>query len=723
MTQISKHRQSKAVLSQPLAVLTHLADAVIAADESGLIVYLNAASEALLGWRLDELYRQPLARLVPERMKHAHKVGFDKFVSTGQGRLLGQSVRVPALHRSGHEINIELKLSLFMPPGAPQPLVVASLRDLRAGIELERQITTQRRLLAQHTVMSILATSETVEQAAPRVLEALCIGLSWDVGILWWVDEQLEALYARTIWGSSDQRAQAFAACSRAIRFRCGEGLPGVVWRNKEPLWCQDFAGDAHCLRAKQARQYGFQEAKVFPILAKGRLLGVLEFINRTRCEPDEELTQTLATACFQIGSFDDRLRAEHDSRVQETFERFLGVIGAWLTESFDYREALTKISTALTQNLADACLMHLYSDEQKILTMQVCSPPSLRMKLKCDLNASPCSHEDDSCLLFRAANFVYHSQQEIIREPPHCSELPEDVAKCVKDVWHRLDIGNFILIPIAVRGICFGTLCVWHHTSMAKQHARFAAFVRDLAQRIAYALDSARLFFNAQRAISARDNFLSIASHELKTPITSLQLQAQSLMRNGAALPKRLDIKLRAVVHQVHRLNALITRLLDLSDVATSNVSLKEERIDLAMLVRTIVTRFSRQRPQSTAPLYIRAPEHLVGIWDAQRLEQIIANVLGNATKFGGNRAVSVALSKQGDVACLSIEDHGIGIAEENLERIFERYEQAVPFRQFGGFGLGLWVARQLTEASGGQITVSSVLGQGSTFNVYLPC
>jgi signal transduction histidine kinase len=124
-----------------------------------------------------------------------------------------------------------------------------------------------------------------------------------------------------------------------------------------------------------------------------------------------------------------------------------------------------------------------------------------------------------------------------------------------------------------------------------------------------------------------------------------------------------------------------------------------------------------------SGSALTLDVPESLVGSWDAMRLEQIATNLLTNAIKYGERRPIAVRLEELPDArARLTVRDHGIGIAAEHLERIFGRFERAVSVRHFGGFGLGLWIVRQVVEALGGTIRVDSVPGAGATFTVELP-
>jgi PAS domain S-box-containing protein len=228
--------------------------------------------------------------------------------------------------------------------------------------------------------------------------------------------------------------------------------------------------------------------------------------------------------------------------------------------------------------------------------------------------------------------------------------------------------------------------------------------------------------------AILARDEFLSIASHELRTPVTALELNLASVMPlvrsplPGCELPEKLAGKLIRAARQVDRLTTLINSLLDVSRITAGRVSLCPVDVDLAELVRAVTARFREVIERSESTLVLRAEQAIQGRWDAIALETVTGNLLSNAIKFGAGRPIEVAVESDDRHARLTVVDHGIGIAEEQQGRIFERFERAVSARHYGGFGIGLWVARHLVEAHGGDIQVTSRQGEGSRFTVELP-
>jgi signal transduction histidine kinase len=227
--------------------------------------------------------------------------------------------------------------------------------------------------------------------------------------------------------------------------------------------------------------------------------------------------------------------------------------------------------------------------------------------------------------------------------------------------------------------------------------------------------------------AVKARDEFLSIASHELKTPLTALDLQICSALRlvQGRALDgvgPKLTSKLHVATRQVERLTVLINNLLDVTRITSGQMRLVKRETDLAEIVRDVGSRSCEMLGGSESQVQIDAGHAVRGFWDPVLLETIVSNLVSNAVKFGGGKPVEVTVGADAQTATLTVRDHGIGIEPKNQERIFGRFERAVPDKHFGGFGVGLWIARRASEAHDGRIHVSSAPGAGSTFVVELP-
>jgi signal transduction histidine kinase len=229
------------------------------------------------------------------------------------------------------------------------------------------------------------------------------------------------------------------------------------------------------------------------------------------------------------------------------------------------------------------------------------------------------------------------------------------------------------------------------------------------------------------QAAVAARDEFLTIASHELKTPLTPLQLQIDGLRRavrlgKSVPAPERILHALDVSARQVRRLHALVENLLDVSRIAGGRLQLNLESFDLSEAASEVLERFRPEAETTGSKLRLEAREPVVGRWDRLRLEQVISNLLSNALKYGRGFPVTVSVKSGQAGAQLVVSDGGIGIPPDQLARIFGRYERAVSTRHYGGMGLGLYIARQIVEAHGGTIVAQSTPGAGATFTAVLP-
>jgi len=229
-------------------------------------------------------------------------------------------------------------------------------------------------------------------------------------------------------------------------------------------------------------------------------------------------------------------------------------------------------------------------------------------------------------------------------------------------------------------------------------------------------------------KAVRDRDDFLSIASHELQTPLTTLRLEIESLRRSLRIRPDtalsngQFARNVEVAGTQTARLIALVENLLDVSRLASGRLEIQTSEFDLAELVMEVVGRMRPALEASRCPIEIAESAVLVGRWDRLRLDQVISNLISNAIKYGAGRPIEVRLKQGHAFARVEVKDNGIGIAPEDQDRIFQRFERAASGSHYGGFGLGLWISREIVLALGGSIEVESTLGSGSMFTVLLP-
>jgi signal transduction histidine kinase len=287
------------------------------------------------------------------------------------------------------------------------------------------------------------------------------------------------------------------------------------------------------------------------------------------------------------------------------------------------------------------------------------------------------------------------------------------------------LGIKSVMIVPLSVRDRVFGAISLVTDRSGRRYTEDDLSLADDLAMRAGVAVENARLFHEAQEALRLREEFLSIASHELKTPLTALQLQAQMLRRISRSGERDADGTERVLLgieRQVKRLSRLTTDLLDVSRIAAGRFTLERSEIDLSALVESVAGRFDEELAAARAWISLRIQPGVSGQWDRHRLDQVASNLISNAIKYGRGSTVEVELSGDGREARLVVADRGIGIAADDLRRIFERFERVETSERTGGLGLGLFIVREIVEAHGGRVWAESEPDGGARFIVQLP-
>lgn len=225
---------------------------------------------------------------------------------------------------------------------------------------------------------------------------------------------------------------------------------------------------------------------------------------------------------------------------------------------------------------------------------------------------------------------------------------------------------------------------------------------------------------------IRARDEFLAVAAHELRNPMTPIaawvELLSNLSRREGSRIPPEMHRGLERLEYLVEAYIRRATTLLDVARISSHNLQLSFTEVDLSSQVRNSVAAITPAAHSAGSSISLEIEENLVGALDQTAVEQIIENLLSNAIRYGAGGPVEVTLVRSVNAARLSIRDHGIGIAACDQVHIFEKFMRAASGKSNGGFGVGLWITRQLVLAMRGEISVTSELGLGSTFTVVLP-
>ncbi len=444
------------------------------------------------------------------------------------------------------------------------------------------------------------------------------------------------------------------------------------------------------------------------PLALDGRTLGVLAvgFDGARRFgEADRALAYALAAQCAQAL---DRARlfvSERLARAEAVAARarlaFLDELSAHLAESSEEAQMLEGVARLAVPALGDWAGLFVTTDEGAMALSAEAGPRTLGAAVEAHLRADP---------LLRLAHACGCGP------PVAVHDFPEDGAGAPT-------AGSAGIAALCLQKRALGAIVVAAADPLRRHGPADLALLAHVAHRTALAVEHARLLREATAAAHAREEFLQVASHELRGPIGTLRLTVQLLGRDARkGKTDTLADRLRVIERQAGRLGRLSDMLLDVSRITAGRLDLAREPGDLAAVAREVVSRFEEEAAESGVEIRVDAPEEVRCAFDASRMDQVVSNLLSNAVKYGREGPVEVRARGGGGRAILEVEDHGIGIAPADQERIFDRFERAVSARHFAGIGLGLWIVRQLVEAHGGAIRVRSVPGEGATFTVELP-
>ena len=278
---------------------------ILVMDDRSIILAANRAIERIFGYQADELVGKPMSVLIPERFRSAHRAGVERYLSTGKRNIPWSGIELPALTKSGREIPVEIAFGEYEEGG--QHVFAGFVQDLS---EWKRE---EGRRAAEHEVTRVLASATVPEEVAPRVLEAVCEGLGWDLGAFWEIDPAKQRLRCKAVWQRGDAALSEFAEASRATAFKRGEGLSGRVWNDARALWIDDVLRDHNFPRIRAAADVGLHSAFAVPIVVSGEVEGVMEFFAHDIEAPDEALLATMEVIGHDVGQYLRRRLAEHE--------------------------------------------------------------------------------------------------------------------------------------------------------------------------------------------------------------------------------------------------------------------------------------------------------------------------------------------------------------------------------------------------------------------------
>lgn len=400
--------------------------------------------------------------------------------------------------------------------------------------------------------------------------------------------------------------------------------------------------------------------------------------------------------------------------------DTFLAKVSTLLSTTLDYNETLNMVANLSVTALGDWCIISMIDEKGEFKRTAGAHADKKKLPLVEEYMTNYPPDDRVREVIKDSSYYNYQISNSELRA------MATDDRQL--ELLQELGANSSMVVAIKARGKIRGSLAFIAGVSKPNFSALDLALAEDLGRRAGIAIENALLYSSAQSAIRARDEFVSIASHELKTPITSLKMQLQMMLRgvniekNLTPSPEKLLKALTSSTKQIDRLTVLIEDLLDVTRIETGKLNYKFEQVDLSAMVKEIMDRYSEEAKYAKTEFRQILQENVICYCDRYRIEQVFINLLSNAIKYGSNNPIEVTVSSEPGRVYIIVKDQGMGIAKEMQGKIFERFERAISSTNISGLGLGLYITKQIIDAHQGSIEVESELKVGSTFKVCLP-
>lgn len=657
-------------------VLENALDAVIGINPLDQVIDWNLNAEKIFGYSKKEAIGTNMAEMIiPPEYRESHALGIQHFMNTGVGPILNKRIELEAINKEGKRFPVELTVIPLTLSGSVY--FYSFVRDISEKKKSEEALISSENLY--HTTFSrapvgIINTGP--DGKLINVNDKICEMLGYSV-------QELKALTFIEITHPEDRRLdlQMFEE----------------IKKDKTALY-------------KREKRYVRKDGSVVWVHVTGQML------YNSNGTPKHSVTI--------VQDISARKKAEEEKQKYEVQLMILSELSMeLLKEPLGYRERLQKFVDSIVPKLSDWCTVDILDVNGELKLEAVAHTDPAKVKLAYEMREKFPQKERTA----GPFHVVKTKQAELVQDIPldalRKMAISEEHFNLVKD----LGLKSYVCVPILAHGETLGAFTMISESKVFDDDD--LKFSEQLATRAALAFYNSRLYDNAQNALKARDEFLSIASHELKTPLTSLKIQAQlqsRLVSKGspeAYSKDRIIANNEKLERSVQRLDRLVDDMLDISRIRTGKLTMHREEVNLSLLIQEVIDRMQELFIEASGEnIEFEGPEKAYGMMDPMRIEQVISNLLQNALKYGLGKNVKVTVSDFPSVLKLSVSDKGLGIFEVDQKKIFERYERAINPNEISGFGLGLFISRQIILAHGGNIWVSSNPGEGATFYIEIP-
>lgn len=490
----------------------------------------------------------------------------------------------------------------------------------------------------------------------------------------------------------------------------------GYTLMADEPVIVEDLSAETRFSCPPIYSQHGLVSGVSVLVSGRERHFGVLSahtVARRAFTRDDVHFLQSIAN---HLAMAIDRMRSEEA-------QNFLSEASGLLASSLDYETTLESVVRLAVPRLADWCSVDVVDDAGLPQQVAVAHVNPAKERLLEELRANP-----------RLGDWSQHPVLKVVRSglPLLFDEIPDAMidgmgkGSIAPNTIREIGMKSAAILPLRARDRTLGAMTLVSTGTSHRYGQAEMLLAEELARRCAIAVDNTLLYQESREAVRARDEFLSVAAHELKTPVTSLrgyaQLSLYQMEREGRLNEDRAVRAFQVIDAQSQKLSKLVGQLLDASRIEAGRLVLERQDVDLVPLIEGVVLTAQSTTVQHT--IQISAPSSLQVSADPVRLEQVVTNLVDNAVKYspeGGPIEVRLSGPSNGSVR-LEVRDRGLGVPPEHRKRIFDRFYQAHIDSHRGGMGLGLYISQMIVQLHGGQIEAEFPPDGGTRLVVSMP-
>ena len=593
--------------------------------------------------------------------------------------------------KTGKIIWVHLTVSMVRDKNDQPKFFVSTVQDITSKKNIEDTLKQSQKELDQKVkertaylsflqkIASEANQSENIADSLSLSLKEICELTKWEIGHFSPpFSTNLAHLGLKHLWEvQCPEKYQNFIDATYTMN-KNHDSILALILKTGKPFWSNDIFYEYNFHRSESAKKSGIKSGMAFPVLVGTEVVGILEFFSTKNIHPNHSLMDLMVQAGVQLGRLIERQIAKEQ----------------------------IKLSQSRLQAIIDNIPARIFlKDEQgKYLIVNRTFEDFFDLKIENILGKTA---------------FEVFSKNDAIK----FTQMDQEILSQGKIISQEIEIEsgkkcNLLLIKFPVidhNNRIYGLGGISIDITEEKQN-------KLKMQKLLESEHHARTM--AEKAITDRDEFISIASHELKSPISSIKLKIQLLIRQLANQQEvdvnKLTTNLKKLDSDAERLVLLINRLLDLTRIQSGHFELNYDKVNINDLIYNILdSQFSSDKMPT---IQFISTETIWGNWDQSRMEQVVVNLVSNAIKFGNNLPIRISTNINDDKLILEITDQGIGISSENLCRIFERFERGSVQGNIQGLGLGLYIVKQIIEAHGGTIKVMSATNTGTTFRVEIP-